>query len=380
MSMTTPRVTVPEAIEALKHCVENEKAHWSLSEICDPCVDVPVKYLRAAVEALPAAPAPEGGAVSVAAWDVVQRVSKLTVAGGDPLQDPAFAQYPSIADLVAKAQAALATRSDDKPEGGVVWFGVTGAADETEALAVALFDARCPGIRMTDEDLHYYRAAAQRAMQAVTDELDTPALATREEAPAELSGNPGELEVPAEAGEDAELIARLEEMADFFDGATDPVIAESVCDEHARDIRSALLALRAQPPASPSTLAELHAAERLIDQQAAEIRRLKAREDAQPVGWLRAVDEEMVCAHLGVADAEDSFETAKKKLASLIQWNIAVATDPSVGGHPAPDALRSAVEALEKIAYGGTYFAVGAMRDVATAALAALQAERKGGA
>src|SRR5690606_5639152 len=65
-----------------------------------------------------------------------------------------------------------------------------------------------------------------------------------------------------------------------------------------------------------------------------------AREDAQPVGWLRAVDEEMVCAHLGVADAEDSFETAKKKLASLIQWNIAVATDPSVGGHPAPDALR----------------------------------------
>jgi len=76
----------------------------------------------------------------------------------------------------------------------------------------------------------------------------------------------------------------------------------------------------------------------------------QAREDAQPVGWLRAVDEEMVCAHLGVADAEDSFETAKKKLASLIQWNIAVATDPSVGGHPAPDALRVAVEALEALA------------------------------
>ncbi len=54
---------------------------------------------------------------------------------------------------------------------------------------------------------------------------------------------------PAEAGEDAELIARLEEMADFFDGATDPVIAETVCDEHARDIRSALRALRVQPPA-----------------------------------------------------------------------------------------------------------------------------------
>lgn len=42
----------------------------------------------------------------------------------------------------------------------------------------------------------------------------------------------------------------------------------------------------------------------------------QASEDAQPVGWLRAADEEMVCAHLGVADAEDSYETAKKKLAS----------------------------------------------------------------
>lgn len=72
--------------------------------------------------------------------------------------------------------------------------------------------------------------------------------------------------------------------------------------------------------------------------------------DPQPVGWLRAVDEEMVCAHLGVADAEDSFETAKKKLASLIQWNIAVATDPSVGGYPAPDALRVAVEAFMPLA------------------------------
>lgn len=53
-------------------------------------------------------------------------------------------------------------------------FGVTGAADEVEALAVALFCHRCPGIRMTDEDLHYYGAAASRAFQAVRDELDTP--------------------------------------------------------------------------------------------------------------------------------------------------------------------------------------------------------------
>lgn len=84
--------------------------------------------------------------------------------------------------------------------------------------------------------------------------------------------------------------------------------------------------------------------EALSDAQAAQAALLtpQAREDAQPVGWLRAADEEMVCAHLGVAEAGDSYETAKKKLASLIQWNIAVAMDLSVGGHPAPDALREA--------------------------------------
>ncbi|WP_303702850.1 hypothetical protein [Brevundimonas naejangsanensis] len=77
---------------------------------------------------------------------------------------------------------------------------------------------------------------------------------------------------------------------------------------------------------------------------------LATREEAQPVGWLRAVDEEMVCAHLGVADAEDSFETAKKKLASLIQWNIAVATDPSVGGYTAPSSLAGGEDSAFKVA------------------------------
>ena len=105
------------------------------------------------------------------------------------------------------------------------------------------------------------------------------------------------------------------------------------------------------------------------------------------MGWLRAADEEMVCAHLGVAEAEDSYETAKKKLASLIQWNIAVATDPRVGGRPAPDALRVAVEASgflldrlkdleqdvnERDFYGHVHPAASRLRK----ALAALQAEQ----
>ena len=46
----------------------------------------------------------------------------------------------------------------------------------------------------------------------------------------------------------------------------------------------------------------------------------------QPVqsGWLRAVDEAMVCSHLGIANASDDYETAKKKLNDLIRWNIDV--------------------------------------------------------
>lgn len=103
----TPRVTVPEAIEALKHCVENEKAHWSLSEICDPCVDVPVKYLRAAVEALSAAPAPEGGAVKA-----LQRLRALRdqARNGTAVSDPDeydADEIDAILSVIAPAPAAL---------------------------------------------------------------------------------------------------------------------------------------------------------------------------------------------------------------------------------------------------------------------------------
>lgn len=45
-----------------------------------------------------------------------------------------------------------------------------------------------------------------------------------------------------------------------------------------------------------------------------------------------AVEQELVCAHLGVAGENDDEETARKKLAELIDWHIAVATDPAVNG------------------------------------------------
>ena len=49
-------------------------------------------------------------------------------------------------------------------------------------------------------------------------------------------------------------------------------------------------------------------------------------------GWLDAVDKEMVCAHLGVANVTDTFDEANAKLLALINWHVAVATDPVVNG------------------------------------------------
>lgn len=52
----------------------------------------------------------------------------------------------------------------------------------------------------------------------------------------------------------------------------------------------------------------------------------------RPDGWLLAADEEMVGAHLGIANEADTYEVAKKKLHDLICWHIQVATDPKVNG------------------------------------------------
>lgn len=62
------------------------------------------------------------------------------------------------------------------------------------------------------------------------------------------------------------------------------------------------------------------------------LKRVEKRLDAITKGWLRAVDEELVNTHLGVANASDSYEEAKKKLNALICWHTAVATDPAVNG------------------------------------------------
>lgn len=51
-----------------------------------------------------------------------------------------------------------------------------------------------------------------------------------------------------------------------------------------------------------------------------------------PDGWLRAIDEALVVAHIGVANESDTYEQAKAKLDSLIGFNVDIATDPAVNG------------------------------------------------
>lgn len=46
----------------------------------------------------------------------------------------------------------------------------------------------------------------------------------------------------------------------------------------------------------------------------------------------RAIDEELVCAHLGCVCENDSFEDAKRKLRELIKWHVDIATDERVNG------------------------------------------------
>ena len=49
-------------------------------------------------------------------------------------------------------------------------------------------------------------------------------------------------------------------------------------------------------------------------------------------GWLRAIDEALVVAHIGVANKSDTYEQAKAKLDNLIGLHVDVATDPAVNG------------------------------------------------
>lgn len=51
-----------------------------------------------------------------------------------------------------------------------------------------------------------------------------------------------------------------------------------------------------------------------------------------PEGWLRAIDEALVVAHIGIANADDTYAQAKSKLDTLIRFHVDVAIDPKVNG------------------------------------------------
>ena len=48
--------------------------------------------------------------------------------------------------------------------------------------------------------------------------------------------------------------------------------------------------------------------------------------------WVRAIDEALVSSCLGVANEDDSYETAKNKLNELLALTQDIATDPAVNG------------------------------------------------
>ena len=188
--------------------------------------------------------------------------------------------------------------------------------------------------------------AAELEIEGAFEALEDAALATREEAPAE-AGEPEALRMAYKTGyqegvEDSDGNFCRDACEEGWGKYLETLRAQPQAREDAQPV--AWRCSREWPsdglgkwqyhdgPPNPSHLA-----------RNVQALFLHPTPDPQPVGWLRAVDEEMVCAHLGVAEAEDSYETAKKKLASLIQWHIAVAMDPSIGGHLASDELRVAV-------------------------------------
>ncbi|WP_461609980.1 hypothetical protein, partial [Brevundimonas naejangsanensis] len=187
-----------------------------------------------------------------------------------------------------------------------------------------------------------------------------------------------------------ELIAHIVAI-----GPDKPDMNTPMCRRVWREVFADLiLALRAQPP---------------------------AREDAQPVGWTedmererREADYERGFRHgkksafddarptrWGLVDASGrmlalTYETAEEAASMGRRCPTTVLTPFALYTHPAPDALRVAVEALEKIADARVFDERGEdyrriahpyracradeTEQVAIKALAALQAEQKGGA
>lgn len=48
--------------------------------------------------------------------------------------------------------------------------------------------------------------------------------------------------------------------------------------------------------------------------------------------YQQVIDEELICAHLGITENSDDYHTAKSKVNSVIDYHITIATDSKVNG------------------------------------------------
>lgn len=68
-------------------------------------------------------------------------------------------------------------------------------------------------------------------------------------------------------------------------------------------------------------------------------------------GWVSAVDHELVGSGIGIADLNDSVDEAARKLSLLIDWHVAVATDPAVNGGYVLVPVEAGEKEIETMAY-----------------------------
>lgn len=71
------------------------------------------------------------------------------------------------------------------------------------------------------------------------------------------------------------------------------------------------------------------------------------QQQAEPVAWLRVIDEAMVVHHLGVADPTDDYETAKRKMNTLLCMAQDIGADFAKQAEPVQSAAR--VDAYDMI-------------------------------
>ena len=210
--MTTPRVTVPVDVEDMR-----DRAH----------------YLRGYAHTVSAAL--YGGEKPSGIWNLNRAADLLDLAADALSAAPAPEGGADFYTIKAAIERAMMDERDGKPCGCIIEAGCESRGYADPAYAASGF----------------IWAATDAVMRALT---------TREEAPAELSGNTGELEAPAEAGEEINWKAEYETLcgqtlkdreaiARIIDPEAFVPMEDVIGIRKAFAKAEAVLALRAQPPA-----------------------------------------------------------------------------------------------------------------------------------